>query len=164
MAMRSLSGMNVAIYARYSSDLQRPASIDDQVRRCSEYVEERGGRVAPELVFSDAAKSGASLLRNGFEQLMRLVRQRPRGVDAIVVEDMSRVTRDLADASHLFRELRYLDVPLVGVADGVDTSGKEAKVTFTVKSLLSDMYLDGLSDKTRRGSRAEHLPGFQLAV
>jgi len=160
MATRNLSGLNVAIYARYSSDLQRPASIDDQVRRCREYVEERGGKVALELVFSDAAKSGASLVRNGFEQLMKLVRQRPRGVDAIVVEDMSRVTRDLADASHLFRELRYLDVPLVGVADGVDTSGKEAKVTFTVKSLLSDMYLDELSDKTRRGLEGRALAGF----
>ena len=99
-------------------------------------------------------------MRNGFEQLMKLVRQRPRGVDAIVVEDMSRVTRDLADASHLFRELRYLDIPLVGVADGVDTSGKDAKVTFTVKSLLSDMYLDELSDKTRRGLEGRALAGF----
>ena len=31
----------VAIYARYSSDLQRPASIDDQVRRCRGEVERR---------------------------------------------------------------------------------------------------------------------------
>jgi DNA invertase Pin-like site-specific DNA recombinase len=49
---------------------------------------------------------------------------------------------------------------LVGVADGVDTSGKEAKVTFTVKSLLSDMYLDELSDKTRRGLEGRALAGF----
>ncbi|MEO7034461.1 MAG: recombinase family protein, partial [Polyangiaceae bacterium] len=160
MTTRNLAGLNVAIYARYSSDLQRPASIDDQVRRCTQFVEERGGAVKRDLVFSDAAKSGASLVRNGFERLMKLVRQRPRGVDAIVVEDMSRVTRDLADASHLFRELRYLGVPLVGVADGVDTSGKEAKVTFTVKSLLSDMYLDELSDKTRRGLEGRALAGF----
>jgi len=160
MVTRSFLGLNVAIYARYSSDLQRPASIEDQVRRCSQFVEERGGTVNGELVFSDAAKSGASLVRNGFEQLMALVRQRPRGVDAIVVEDMSRVTRDLADASQLFRELRYLEVPLVGVADGVDTSGKEAKVTFTVKSLLSDMYLDELSDKTRRGLEGRALAGL----
>ncbi|HVY31269.1 MAG TPA: recombinase family protein [Polyangiaceae bacterium] len=151
--------MNVAIYARYSSDLQRPASIEDQVRRCTEYVAERGGQVEPSLVFSDAAKSGASLNREGFERLMRAVRERPRRIDAIVVEDMSRVTRDLADATQLFRELRFLEVPLIGVADGVDTSGKEAKVTFTVKSLLSDMYLDELSDKTRRGLEGRALAG-----
>lgn len=151
--------MNVAIYARYSSDLQRPASIEDQVRRCTEYVAERGGQIEPSLVFSDAAKSGASLNREGFERLMRAVRERPRRIDAIVVEDMSRVTRDLADATQLFRELRFLEVPLIGVADGVDTSGKEAKVTFTVKSLLSDMYLDELSDKTRRGLEGRALAG-----
>ncbi len=163
MVIHSLSGLNVAIYARYSSDLQRPASIDDQVRRCSAYVQERGGKVASELVFSDAAKSGASLVRNGFEQLMKLVRQRPRGVDAIVVEDMSRVTRDLADASHLFRELRYLDIPLVGVADGVDTSGKDAKVTFTVSRCSATC--TSMSSPTRRaaGSKGEPLRAFQLA-
>jgi len=158
--MRSFLGSNVAIYARYSSDLQRPASIDDQVRRCSAFIVDRGGTVSSELVFSDAAKSGASLARSGFDQLMALVRRRPRGIDAIVVEDMSRVTRDLADATQLFRELRYLDVPLIGVADGVDTSGKEAKVTFTVKSLLSDLYLDELADKTRRGLEGRALAGY----
>jgi len=160
MAMRSFSGMNVAVYARYSSDLQRPASIEDQVRRCKEYVEQLGGKVSDEYVFSDAAKSGASLVRDGFEHLMELVRRRPRRVDAIVVEDMSRVTRDQADAAHLFRELRYLNVALVGVADGVDTSGKEAKLTFTIKSLLSDMYLEELSDKTRRGLEGRARAGF----
>lgn len=40
---------------------------------------------------------------------MKLVRQRPRGVDGIVVEDVSRVTRDLADAS------RVMNDPLSGL-------------------------------------------------
>lgn len=160
MAASRFKGQRVAIYARYSSDLQRPASIDDQVRRCTEYVLQHGGKVEPNLVFSDAATSGASLARDGFERLMSLVRQKPRRVDVVVVEDMSRVTRDFADAAHLFRELRYLDVVLLGVADGIDTSGREAKLTFTVKSLLSDMYLDELADKTRRGLEGRALAGY----
>lgn len=139
MTTRSLAGLNVALYARYSSDLQRPASIDDQLRRCREYVERHGGQVRSELLFSDAARSGASLDRGGFERMMRAVRE--RRVDAIVVEDMSRMSRDLADSATIFRELQYLGVTLVGVADGVDTSGKGAKVAFTVKSLMSDLYL-----------------------
>jgi hypothetical protein len=38
--------------------------------------------------------------------------------------------------------------------------GKEAKVTFTVKSLLSDRYHDELSDKPRRGLEGPALAGF----
>jgi DNA invertase Pin-like site-specific DNA recombinase len=158
MTMRSLAGVNVALYARYSSDLQRPASIDDQLRRCREHVERHGGSVLPELVFFDAARSGASLDPDGFERMMRAVRA--RRVDVIVVEDMSRVSRDLADSAQLFRELQFLGVALVGIADGVDTSGKGAKVAFTVKSLMSDLYLEELSDKTRRGLEGRALAGY----
>ena len=32
----------VAIYARYSSDLQDERSLDDQVRQCREYAERQG--------------------------------------------------------------------------------------------------------------------------
>ena len=38
--------MRAAIYARYSSDLQREASIEDQVRLCREGVVQMSGEVA----------------------------------------------------------------------------------------------------------------------
>jgi site-specific DNA recombinase len=34
--------MRVAIYARYSSDNQREASIDDQVRECRTFIDRQG--------------------------------------------------------------------------------------------------------------------------
>lgn len=149
--MTTFLGKRVAIYARYSSTLQKEASIEDQVRRCGEYVTRAGGTVQPELIFIDAATSGASLDRAGFERMMRLVRARPKRIDAIVTEDLSRISRDFADAAQVFKQLQYDQVPLIGVADGIDTSRKTAKMEFTVKSLVSDMYLDDLRDKTRRG-------------
>jgi hypothetical protein len=62
--------MKVAIYARYSSDNQRDASIADQLRICREYAARQGWTVARE--FTDHAVSGATLLRAGFQSLMRL--------------------------------------------------------------------------------------------
>ena len=35
--------MKVAIYARYSTDMQNPASIEDQIRNCEENVAATGG-------------------------------------------------------------------------------------------------------------------------
>ena len=35
-------GMRAAVYARYSSDLQRDASIEDQVRICRARIEAEG--------------------------------------------------------------------------------------------------------------------------
>jgi hypothetical protein len=51
--------MRVALYARYSSDLQRAESIEDQVRVCQARAVHEGWSVVE--VFSDAAVSGATL-------------------------------------------------------------------------------------------------------
>ena len=50
--------MRAVIYARYSSENQREASIEDQVRLCSERIELEGWELAG--VFHDAAVSGAA--------------------------------------------------------------------------------------------------------
>ncbi len=145
----TLSGSRVAIYARYSSDKQSESSIEDQVARCRGFVEARGGAVVDELVFADFAVSGASLARPGFESLMRSVEARL--IDVVVTEDASRISRDLGDASSVFKRLAFANVQLFGVADGVDTTAKNAKLTYAVKSLVNDLYLDDLRDKTLRG-------------
>jgi hypothetical protein len=58
----------VAIYARYSSDNQREASIEDQFRLCREYAKRQGWQLVES--YSDQAISGASLLRPGIQTLL----------------------------------------------------------------------------------------------
>ena len=48
----------VAIYARYSSDLQRPTSIDDQVRQCRVIAERNGWEVIDQYSRADSEVSG----------------------------------------------------------------------------------------------------------
>jgi site-specific DNA recombinase len=55
--------MRVAVYARYSSDNQREASIEDQVRECRTFIERQGWTL--QQTYSDRAMSGASMLRPG---------------------------------------------------------------------------------------------------
>src|SRR5258708_6212580 len=94
VSRQEFAGKRVAIYARFSSQMQREASLDDQVRRCTAYVTDRGGMVRSELVFKDSAVSGTSMQRRDFERMMSLVDATPRAVDVIVTEDMSRISRD----------------------------------------------------------------------
>lgn len=149
---------NVAVYARFSSASQREASIEDQVRRCRTFIEQGGGDPSRTVIFSDFAISGSSTDRPGFESLMAAVDA--GRVDAIVTEDLSRMSRDFADSANIFKRLQYLSIPLLGVADGMDTSAKGAKLSFTVKSLVADLYLDDLRDKTLRGLEGRALAGF----
>jgi DNA invertase Pin-like site-specific DNA recombinase len=58
----------VALYVRYSSDNQRDASIEHQLRLCREHAERQGWMVVDS--YSDRAISGASLIRPGIQELM----------------------------------------------------------------------------------------------
>jgi hypothetical protein len=53
--------MRAVAYARYSSDLQREASIEDQVRLCRKRIEQEGWQYLH--AYTDRAVSGASALR-----------------------------------------------------------------------------------------------------
>ena len=57
------------IYARYSSDLQSDASIEDQVRLCEERLQSEGNTVVQ--IYQDRAISGGSVQnRVGIQRLM----------------------------------------------------------------------------------------------
>ena len=56
--------LRVAIYARYNSDNQNEASIDDQIRLCRQRIEHEGWNL--EQAYRDAAISGASTFRPGY--------------------------------------------------------------------------------------------------
>lgn len=155
-----LEGLTIAVYARFSSEGQREASIEDQVRRCRAYVETRGGVVVDAMIFADRAMSGGGADRPGFSQLMRLATNKPRQVDVIVVEDLSRLSRSAADLFPVQRLLEYAEVRLIGIADGIDTNAAHNKLTFGIKSVIADFYVAELADKTRRGLEGRALAGY----
>jgi hypothetical protein len=57
--------MRAVAYARYSSDLQAPSSIEDQIRVCCERVEREGWTYLH--AYCDRAMSGTSQLRPGYQ-------------------------------------------------------------------------------------------------
>ena len=91
--------MKVAIYARYSSDNQREASIGDQFRVCREYAKRKGWKIAQE--YSDHAMSGATLLRPGFQAMMQSALRKE--VEVVLAESLDRFSRDQEDTAGLFK-------------------------------------------------------------
>ena len=136
--------MKVALYARYSSDNQRDASIADQMRVCRDFAERQGWPVADE--FHDHAISGATLLRPGFQALMR--RALDREFDIVLAESLDRFSRDQEDTAGLFKRLTFLGVRIVTLAEGEIT---HLHVGF--KGTMNALFLKDLADKTRRGLR-----------
>ena len=92
----------VALYARYSSDSQSVASIEDQFRICREHAACEKWKIVS--TYHDAAIFGASvILRPGVQTLLQ---DAQRGkFDVVLAEALDRVSRDQADVATLFKHL-----------------------------------------------------------
>src|SRR5919106_1370572 len=134
--------VRAAIYARYSSDNQRDASIDDQVRICRAEIERHGWELVQ--VYADAALSGASTFRPGYQKL--LLDASTGAIDVVVAESLDRLSRDLADVATLYKHLSYLGVRLWTVADGPIN-----ELHVGLKGTMNALYLKDLAQKTHRG-------------
>lgn len=134
----------VALYARYSSDNQRDASIEDQLRLCRAHAERQGWTIADS--YSDRAVSGASLLRPGVQEL--IADGLKRRFDLILTESLDRLSRDQEDIAGLYKRMRFAGVRIVTLAEG-DVS----ELHIGLKGTMGALYLKDLADKTRRGLR-----------
>jgi site-specific DNA recombinase len=151
--------MKVAFYGRYSSDSQRDASIEDQLRVVRRWAETHGHQLVAE--FSDAAISGANIrLLNGLQEVLRSALTAPAPFHAIAVDQLSRLSRDVGDTDGIIKRLRFVGVRVIAVADGIDTGDDTAKVSVTVKSLVNELYLDDLRKTTKRGLDGRFLKGY----
>ena len=134
--------MRTAIYARYSSSLQRDASIEDQVRVCRRRIEQEGWQAGS--VYSDHGVSGASHLRTGYQKLLGDARN---GMfDVLVAESLDRLSRDQEHIAALFKLLSFANIPLVTVAEG-----EISELHVGLKGTMSAIFLKDLAQKTRRG-------------
>ena len=130
------------IYARYSSELSRDASIEDQVRLCRAHAERQGWPVV--RVFEDRAISGASVIRPGYQAMLEAVQSGT--VDIVLAESLDRLSRDQEDIAALFKRLRFLGVKLVTVGEG-----DIGDLHVGLKGAMNALYLKDLADKSRRG-------------
>ena len=136
--------IKVALYARYSSENQRDASIEDQLRLCRLHAEKQSWTIVDS--YTDRAISGASLLRPGIQEL---IQDATRGRFAIVLaEAMDRLSRDQEDIAGLFKRMAFSGVKIVTLSEGDVTH-----LHVGLKGTMNALFLKDLADKVRRGLR-----------
>ena len=133
-----------AIYARYSTDLQSDASVEDQIRICEEYAERQGWQVVNH--YKDRAQSGANLLRPGVQSL--LADARAGDFDVILSEALDRISRDQADIASVYRDMGFNEVEMHTLSEG-----KIDHLHIGLKGTMNALFLKDLKTKIRRGMR-----------
>ncbi len=144
-----------AIYARFSSAMQKPQSIDDQIYLCWARVAALGGAVA--LTCSDAAATATTVHeRPGLHELLDAARE--GRIDTVYAEALDRISRDQADMADIFRRLRYHDVGILTLEEGEINA-----MHIGFKGVMNEAFIDALAQKTRRGQlgrvREGRIPG-----
>ncbi len=134
--------MRAVIYARYSSNNQREASIEDQVEVCRRYIAQQGWVLTE--VYSDAAISGATTLRPGYQKLLEDARK--GAFEVVVAEALDRLSRDQEDVAGLYKQLSFASIKLITLAEG-----EISELHVGLKGTMNALYLKDLAQKTRRG-------------
>ena len=147
--------LRIAIYARFSSTLQQPRSIEDQVRLCQAKARELGGTVV--RVHADHAATGTTTQSR--PELASLLKDARNGqIDIVVAEALDRISRDQEDIAGIYKRLRYWNVRLVTLQEGDIES-----IHISIGGLVNQAWLENLAAKTRRGQigavHAGRIPG-----
>lgn len=138
-----------AIYARYSSDLQRSESIDAQVRACKYYANRFDLDVV--RVFSDAAKSGRSTA--GRDQFSAMMEAALSGCfEVVLVHKLSRFSRSGTDTLNNKALLEQAGVELISVTERLDNT-PEGKLMLYVITGMNEFYSANLAAETMKGLR-----------
>jgi site-specific DNA recombinase len=152
--------MKVAIYARFSTENQDASSIEQQVYRCREFAARHSHEVV--AVYADAAQSGRSLYRQEMQKLLADAQRRGhRLFDAVLVDDLSRLSRDMVDTVNvIFRDLPLAGVKVLDRTTGMFSDAPGARTMFGTLAMVNDAFLQAVKSQTHRGLADRARNGF----
>jgi site-specific DNA recombinase len=137
--------MKAAIYSRFSTDRQTDSSIADQVRVCTEHAERQGWQIVAR--FEDQGISGAALGNRPGVLKLREGALAHR-FDAVLVTDLSRLSRSNGDLSTLIDRLVNKNIRVVGVQDGYDSGRKGHKLQAGLSGIIGEAFREMVKDRT----------------
>lgn len=148
--------MKAVIYTRYSSDRQNDTSIEDQARNCRRFAEREGFLIIRD--YQDKAISGTVRLRPEYQRMLEDALS--GDFDILMVDDLSRLSRDDYEMKGLLRKLAWHNIRVIGVSDGYDSSKKGHKIHAGFKGLMNEIFIDDLRERVHRGMTGQAIKGF----
>ena len=152
--------MRAAIYARYSSENQRPESIEDQISSCRRFAKENGFNVLKNHIYTDYALSGSRKDRDGLNTLIAACESKE--FEVVLIDDLSRLARDNFLMLSVISNLHFEGIRIVSVSDGLDSYDEESKLGIQIRGIFNELHLQDLKKKTLRGLIGQKLRGFSV--
>lgn len=144
--------VKIALYCRVSSREQaiNGFGIDDQERRCREYIdiyyEDQGYELQ---LFREEGVSAKNIERPELQKVIELIRKKK--IDVLVVYTYDRLTRRLKDFINLLELMQAKDVVLDTVKEKFNTSSATGRMFVHMIVAMSEWEEDTIAERTSRG-------------
>ena len=148
------------LYARLSleSDANKErGTIENQMELLKNFVDGADDIVA-EREYMDVSKTGTNFERDGFEEMMRDIRD--GRINCVIVKDLSRLGRNYVEAgNYVERVFPFFEVRFIAVTDGYDSMKEGADLSVCMSNIFNEFYSKDLAKKIRASYRANWKKG-----
>lgn len=127
--------MAIILYARKSVERENSISCETQLEYCKSVIkpDERGEKV---VTFVDNGFSGGNVNRDGFQKMMKMVRQNK--VSKVIVYKLDRISRSLADFVNILQEFKAHNVEFVSSQESFDTSSPYGELIVKILMVFAE--------------------------
>lgn len=147
---------NAALYARFSSSLQRETSIEAQRRAVEKYAEKNGYVITQEYI--DRACTGTKL--DGRPQMEQLIEDSNKGLFSVVlVHKMDRFARNIRDSKNIRYTLQKNGVEVISVTERFEDNAS-GHLLGNISASIAEFYSENLGTEVIKGMKERAYKGL----
>lgn len=151
--------MAIILYARKSVERENSISCETQLEYCKMMIrpEEREEKV---ITFVDNGFSGGNVNRDGFQKMMRLVRQGK--VRKVIVYKLDRISRSLSDFVNILQEFKEHEVEFVSSQESFDTSSPYGEMIVKLLMVFAEFERTSIINRVTQAYAHRSEMGFYM--
>lgn len=149
----------IALYARKSVERENSISCETQIAYCKMMVkpEERGEKI---VTFIDNGFSGGNVNRDGFQEMMQLVRQGK--VSKVIIYKLDRISRSLSDFMNILQEFKKYHVEFVSSQESFDTSSPYGELIVKILMVFAEFERTSIINRVTQAYAHRSEMGFYM--
>ena len=149
----------IVLYARKSVERENSISCETQIEYCKMMMkpEERGEKVE---IFVDNGFSGGNINRDGFQNMMKLVRQGK--VSKVIVYKLDRISRSLSDFMNILQEFKEHKVEFVSSQESFDTSSPYGELIVKILMVFAEFERTSIINRVTQAYAHRSEMGFYM--
>ncbi len=149
----------IVLYARKSVERENSISCETQLEYCRMMIrpDEQGERI---ITFVDNGFSGGNVRRDGFQKMMRLVKQ--GRIKKVIVYKLDRISRSLSDFVNILQEFKAHRVEFVSSQESFDTSSPYGEMIVKLLMVFAEFERTSVIERVTQAYAHRSEMGFYM--